>query len=57
MTDDSEERWMQLCEQASKEQDADKLMGLVKEIDRLLEEKTKRPRITPRATSEEPNTG
>jgi hypothetical protein len=33
------ERWKVLCEQASKEQDPQKLAELVKEINRLLEEK------------------
>jgi len=33
------ERWMVLCEQASKEQDPQKLSELVKVINRLLEEK------------------
>jgi len=33
------ERWMQLCEQAAVEQDTYKLMLLIQEINRLLEEK------------------
>jgi hypothetical protein len=33
------EYWMQLCELAANEQDPEKLMELVKEINRLLEEK------------------
>jgi hypothetical protein len=33
------EIWMHLCEQAAVEQDPDKLMDLIKEINRLLEEK------------------
>lgn len=36
------EYWMHLCEQAANEQDPDKLMELVKEINRLLEEKEQR---------------
>jgi hypothetical protein len=36
------EKWMELCEQAAVEQDADKLMALIKEIDRLLQEKEDR---------------
>ncbi|MGH9514313.1 MAG: hypothetical protein ACRD3P_01375 [Terriglobales bacterium] len=36
------EQWMHLCEQAANEQDPDKLMDLVKEINRLLEEKERR---------------
>jgi hypothetical protein len=33
---------MRLCEQAANEQDPDKLMQLVREINRLLEEKERR---------------
>jgi len=33
------ERWLELCKQASKEQDPEKLMKLVEEITRLLEER------------------
>ena len=36
------ERWMRLCEQAASEQDAEKLMELVSEINRILEEKERR---------------
>ncbi len=36
------EIWMQLCENAASEQDPDKLMELIKEINRLLEEKERR---------------
>lgn len=36
------EIWMQLCERAATEQDPDKLMDLIKEINRLLEEKERR---------------
>lgn len=36
------EKWMELCERAAEEQDPDKLMALVKEIDRLLQEKEDR---------------
>ena len=35
-------RWQELCEPASVEQDAEKLMQLVKEITRLLDEKQER---------------
>lgn len=33
------EIWMHLCEQAATEQDPDKLMDLIKQINQLLEEK------------------
>ena len=36
------ERWMELCEQASTEEDPDKLLALVQEINRLLEAKQER---------------
>jgi hypothetical protein len=36
------EKWMELCERAAEEQDPVKLMALVKEIDRLLQEKEDR---------------
>ena len=36
------ERWMELCEQAAVEQDDEKLMRLIDEINRLLEEKDER---------------
>ena len=35
-------RWMQLCEQAAVEQDSVKLMALVNEINRMLDEKEDR---------------
>jgi len=35
-------KWMALCEQAAEEQDPEKLMALVAEIDRLLAEKQQR---------------
>jgi len=36
------ERWLELCEKAANEQDPQKLLMLVEEINRLLEEKSKR---------------
>ena len=36
------EKWMELCAQAAVEQDTEKLLALVAEIDRLLAEKTDR---------------
>jgi hypothetical protein len=36
---DVKERWVELCEQASVEQDSKKLQKLLQEIDRLLREK------------------
>jgi len=39
---ENREKWMELCEQASKEQDPQKLLALVQEINRLLEAKQER---------------
>ena len=39
MRSDPKERWLELCELASKEKDADKMIALVTEINRLLKEK------------------
>ena len=44
MNGESRERWLQLCEQAAVEHDSQKLLELVKEINRLLEEKDQRLR-------------
>jgi hypothetical protein len=38
----AKERWMELCEQAANEMDSAKLLTLVAEINRLLEEKSRR---------------
>lgn len=40
--EEKRERWMQLAELAAYEQDPDKLIELVKEINRLLDEKQNR---------------
>jgi hypothetical protein len=50
------ERWKQLCEQAVVEQDPDKLMRLVAEINRLLSEKEERLKAN-RARNEVPEKG
>jgi hypothetical protein len=44
MDQDKRERWVQLCELASKEQDPEKLLRVVEEINRLLDEKNQRLR-------------
>lgn len=38
----AKERWMELCEQAANETDSAKLLKLITEINRLLDEKSKR---------------
>ncbi len=42
MKGETAERWRRLCEQAAEEQDPDKLMKLIEEINRLLETKEER---------------
>jgi len=39
---ENREKWMELCEKASTEQDPEKLLALVQEINRLLEAKQER---------------
>jgi hypothetical protein len=43
----AKERWMELCEQAANEQDPQKLLALVREINDMLEAKERRLRIFP----------
>jgi hypothetical protein len=38
----NKERWQELCKQAAVEQDSEKLLALVQEINRLLDEKRNR---------------
>jgi len=47
MQGEKKERWMVLCAQAAVEQDPEKLMELVREINDLLEEKERRLGILP----------
>ena len=42
MKGETGELWKKLCAQAAQEQDAEKLLELVREINRLLEEKEQR---------------
>ena len=42
MQGEKKERWMELCAQAAVEQDPEKLMALVNEINKLLKEKEQR---------------
>jgi hypothetical protein len=46
------ERWMELCAQAAVEQDPNKLLALVREINELLEGKERRLGILPPKTSD-----
>jgi hypothetical protein len=49
------ERWLELCKQAAIEQDPEKLMALVKEINDLLETKERRLGIIPPKDSKLPH--
>jgi hypothetical protein len=42
MRDEAKDRWMLLCNQASTEQNPEKLLALIQEINQLLEEKRSR---------------
>jgi hypothetical protein len=44
MQGETKERWRRLCEQASSEQDPERLIALVQEIERLLADKEQRLR-------------
>ena len=47
MKGETRERWMELCAQAAVEQDPQRLMKLVAEINNILEEKERRLGIMP----------
>ena len=47
---ENREKWMELCEQAAAEQDPEKLMELIWQINRMLEAKERRLRGYPPAT-------
>jgi len=51
MEGDRLERWQELCAQAATEQDPDRLLVLVQEINRLLEDKEKRLKTLRRGAS------
>ena len=38
----TKDRWLELCEQAAVEQDSEKLMELIEEINRMLDDKDER---------------
>jgi len=51
MKGETRERWMHLCEQAAIEQDPQKLLELVTEINHLLEEREQQFGIKPKEDS------
>jgi hypothetical protein len=54
MQEKVKERWIELCEMAATEQDYQKLLKLVQEINRLLDEKEQR--LKPKGRREESTT-
>lgn len=52
MQGEVKERWLKLCEQATVEQNHDKLLALIAEITRLLEEKEQRLKGHTRANAQ-----
>ena len=42
MIGENEERWRKLCEAAAKEQDSERLLELVREINQMLDDKERR---------------
>jgi hypothetical protein len=57
MIDNPKERWQELCALAAKEQDSERLLALVREINRLFEEKDEarlHPKRESRATNKCP---
>jgi len=56
MQGQKKEEWMRLCEMAANEQDSNKLLALVKEINRLLEEKEARLRAEAKPPAASPET-
>lgn len=55
MDQEKKERWIRLCELASKEQDSEKLLRLVEEINRLLDEKNQTLRTEKDDSQEQKN--
>lgn len=49
---ESKERWMEVCTQIAEEQDRHRLVELVDELNRLLEEKAQRLGIVPSEPAE-----
>ena len=57
MKGEKREIWMHLCEQAAVEQDPNKLMDLIKQINQLLEEKELRLKGNLNSPNRDPNEG
>jgi hypothetical protein len=52
MKGQTRERWQELCEQAANEQDPTKMLEIIKEINRLLDEKEHRLQAATNRTSQ-----
>lgn len=48
--DENREKWMELCERAAREQDPERLMQLIAQINQLLEAKEHKLKSSPPAT-------
>ena len=57
MKGEKREIWMHLCEQAAVEQNPDKLMDLIKQINQLLEEKERRLKGNLKSPNSDPDEG
>jgi hypothetical protein len=55
MKGETKKHWTELCERAANEQDPKKLLALVAEINRLLEEKEERLRKSDTASGDSPS--
>jgi hypothetical protein len=55
MQGEKKERWQELCAQAAKEQDPEKLLALTLEINRLLEEKEDRVKAARKSDTPKPD--
>jgi len=56
MIGEQKERWQELCESVAVEQDPERLLKMVQEITRLLEEKQARLRSRPSNSGSKPDT-
>ena len=45
MIGENEERWRKLCEAAAKEQDSERLLELVRQINQMLDDKERRLKV------------
>ena len=53
MIGENEERWRKLCEAAAKEQDSERMLDLVRQINQMLDEKERRLKGQPQGPHSE----